>query len=252
MNFKINKYLILLAAIMCPFLAAFGQNPKQLFTQGNEAYERENYPLAISLYKAALNYGHSAALHYNLGNAYYKNDDPGRSILHLEKALLLSPNDPEIQANLHFVRSALEIPQTSSYFLKSLSSRITYNQWLSVCILAFWLSICLIIFIKWHHPPKLFPGLALILTASIFFITLHPLYRLQPSIKEGVILDKDTQLKVAPTESSPNIAFLQPGHNVSIIKSQDKHFFIKYPFSNKEGWVLNTHCQPLWDIPFNN
>lgn len=242
-------FLLILGTCFFPTLG-LAQNPQQLFTQGNEAYEKDNFPLAISLYKAALNYEQSEALHYNLANAYFKNADPGRAILHYQKALLINPRDPEIRTNLQFVKNQLEIPQEPHYFFKALTYWASYNQWLMLCAVSFWISILFIIYIKWYQAPRLFTGLGLMLTGVIFLISLYTSYHLQKTTHQGVILDADTQLKVAPTENSPNIAFIQAGHNVNILKEQDKHYFIKYPFNNKEGWVLIQNCQPIWNTSF--
>jgi hypothetical protein len=52
----------------------------------------------------------SAAALYNQGNAYARAGKPGMAVLNYERAQLLSPGDPDLEANLDAVRSAQHLP----------------------------------------------------------------------------------------------------------------------------------------------
>jgi tetratricopeptide repeat protein len=78
----------------------------EIVESANQAYQSGEYLEAIDAYEAVLDAGFtSAGLEYNLGNAYFKSGDLGRSILHWERALSLSPGDPDTRANLDLARS---------------------------------------------------------------------------------------------------------------------------------------------------
>lgn len=78
----------------------------ELFEQGNQLYQQSDFQGAIDAYEAVLAAGwESAALHYNLGNAYFKVGELGRSILEWERALVLEPGDPDALANLQLART---------------------------------------------------------------------------------------------------------------------------------------------------
>lgn len=82
-----------------------GQN-NALFDQATEAYNVGEYQKAIESYEKILENGeHSANLYYNMGNAYYKQNQIAPSIYYYEKALLLQPNDPEIENNLAYAKN---------------------------------------------------------------------------------------------------------------------------------------------------
>jgi len=80
------------------------------------AAARDNPQAAADLYKQsaagfeslAAGGVRSAALEYNLGNAYYRLGDIGRSIVHYRRAQQLDPADPRIAANLHYARERVE------------------------------------------------------------------------------------------------------------------------------------------------
>ena len=78
----------------------------EIVDRGNLAYQEGDYAAAIEAYEAVVAGGFtSAGLEYNLGNAYFKSGDLGLSILHWERALVLSPGDPDTRANLELARS---------------------------------------------------------------------------------------------------------------------------------------------------
>jgi tetratricopeptide (TPR) repeat protein len=79
---------------------------EEIFERGNQLYQEGDFQGAVEAYQALSAAGfESAALHYNLGNAYFKSGDLGRSILQWERALVLAPSDPDASANLQLARS---------------------------------------------------------------------------------------------------------------------------------------------------
>jgi hypothetical protein len=54
--------------------------------------------------------GYSAGSFYNAANAYARDGKPGLAILNYERALLLAPGDPDIEANLRLVRQSSHLP----------------------------------------------------------------------------------------------------------------------------------------------
>ena len=102
--------------------AAEPLSPEQvysLFNQANEAFRRANsitqdpdqaarlYETAILSYEKIINDGgiKNSKLYYNLGNAYFLNEDIGRAILNYRRAERLDKSDANIQKNLSFARS---------------------------------------------------------------------------------------------------------------------------------------------------
>ncbi len=98
-------WLTFLASV-APLAASSVHAQEEIFERGNQLYQEADYPGAIEAYEAVLSAGfESADLHYNLGNAYFKAGDLGRSILAWERALVRAPGDPDVGANLELARS---------------------------------------------------------------------------------------------------------------------------------------------------
>lgn len=74
----------------------------------NQAYEQEQYVNAINGYEKILAAGmKNGIVYYNLGNAYYKNNQLGKAILSYERAKRLIPRDEDINFNLEFTKTQI-------------------------------------------------------------------------------------------------------------------------------------------------
>lgn len=95
----------MMMALMLLASAAAGAQ-EEIFERANQLYQEGDFAGAIEAYETVHEAGfEGAALHYNLGNAYFKAGDLGRSILEWERALALSPGDEDARANLELARS---------------------------------------------------------------------------------------------------------------------------------------------------
>ena len=102
------KRLLSIIMLAVAFSAA-AQSPQELMQRGNDAYSKSNFAKAIELYNAVLNAGYqSAELYYNLGNAHYRMEEYGLSILNYERAIRLNPNFRDAQQNLDLANSKTE------------------------------------------------------------------------------------------------------------------------------------------------
>lgn len=85
--------------------AAASPEPAELWVNGNAAYEAGDFERAVALYRAMQEMGvDNGHLHYNLGNAYLRAGELGRSIASFRRSLALLPRDEDARANLAFAR----------------------------------------------------------------------------------------------------------------------------------------------------
>lgn len=125
-----KKVIFLFLFITQSFLAQNG------FEEGNALYQKEKYSEAATAYESVLQSGkHSAALYFNLGNTYYKQNKVAPAIYNYEKALLLNPNDSEILTNLKFAQKMTideikEIPKVGfEKVLRDFTAAYHYDTW---------------------------------------------------------------------------------------------------------------------------
>lgn len=109
------------------------------FEQANKLYEQGKYTEAAAAYEAILAAGRtSAALYFNLGNAWFKAGELGRAIAHYRLAERLTPRDPDVQANLAFARQSVAGRPYTPGRLERWLRRFTLNEATVVLALLLW------------------------------------------------------------------------------------------------------------------
>jgi tetratricopeptide (TPR) repeat protein len=83
--------------------------PAELIARGHAAYEAGHFADAVAAYSQAERAGvRNGPLYYDLGNAYFKNNELGEAIAAYRRAEMLSPRDPLVHANLEFALARRE------------------------------------------------------------------------------------------------------------------------------------------------
>ena len=117
MTINLRKVLFFLLTL-CLIGSAYAQDTA--LKEAEVAYTKEDYAKAIELYEGILkSNGESAAVYYNLGNAYYKAGKIAPAILNYERCLLLDPGDSDARFNLQMARQKTidKIEPVGDFFL---------------------------------------------------------------------------------------------------------------------------------------
>jgi ABC-type multidrug transport system fused ATPase/permease subunit len=249
MTKKIILVLLLLFGALIAETSS-GMEINQLFTQANQQYRAGNFKTAIKLYESILKQGYeSAAVYYNLGNSYFRENHIGLAVLNYEKAQKLKPRDADIQYNLELanlkVVDRVELPPR--FFLFEWWSRFknyfSMNQLAYLMVILFFISIVLIIawlFIANDRIRRILVGVTIftvlvtILFASIFFMRLRETSR-HP---EAVILAQTVNVFSAPDETSTNVFVLHEGSKVALDDQRGEWVKMSLP-DGKTGWIRN-------------
>jgi len=98
--------MVLLAAGFAVMAAAWAETSREeVFFKANQAYREGRLQEAVDGYLHLIRSGcEGAAVYYNLGNAYLKADRLGYAVWAYERALLLTPRDPDLRFNLSHAR----------------------------------------------------------------------------------------------------------------------------------------------------
>jgi len=238
--------LILITGLLCGTCYLIAESPEQFFIQGNEAYQQDNYTASIDQYTQALQEQASVALLYNLGNAYFKNNQPGYAVLSYSQALFLDPMDADARANLAFVREAegLKAPPVSQ--LREYSQKLNINTWAWLLTASFWIMVFLFVFqnlFSWQGMVSYSLITLFALCICLSFVGLWG-YHLDRNL--GVVLGKESPLKVAPTDKSPVITYLFPGTIAVALKSAEDFLLVKTA-EGREGWIDKDGFAKIYD-----
>lgn len=92
----------------------------------NPARAAQQYRRSAAAFEALADAGiHNVALHYNLGNVYYRLGDLGRAVLNYRRAARIDPSEPRVQSNLRLARNRvmplIEAPLNTHWFENALT-----------------------------------------------------------------------------------------------------------------------------------
>lgn len=200
----------------------------RLFQAGNDFYAQSNYQAAIERYQKVLESAVvNEVLLYNLGNAYFKDNQLGRAILCYEKAKRLAPHDREIAQNLNFARARIadKVERPPEGFFLSQFRRIA--NWLpldteTALAIAFFIAANAAFSLFWMDVIPRLSRLALYASISclaVFLVlgtsNLLRIYR-QETLHEGVILVEKADVLSGPASDSPTLFSVHEGLKVQI------------------------------------
>lgn len=238
---------VILLVLFCQGVL-LGQQPGDLFRQARQSYDAGDYQKAITLYQKVLQQGQeSAALHYNLGNAYFKMNAIGEAILHYEKAKRLAPRDRDIQFNLKVARlhvqDRITAPEPSVFMriFNGLKYFLNLNElgWVTAVLFL----IGSLLFALWRIGPdsRLRTLLSRVLVGwLVLFLLVAPLL-LSRTLEahqntEGIVLTQEVKARSAPQDMSTEVFILHEGTKLQVEDTQYNWYKIKLP-DEKEGWV---------------
>jgi len=227
-----------------------------LFEQGNTLYNDGNYIEAIDKYKAVLDNGkHSAALYFNMGNAYYKLNNIASSIYYYEKALQLAPNDKDILNNIAFARNMTIdevdiIPEVGfSKFVKNATNMMGFDAWAKTAVGL--VIIFVIFFLTYYFSYTSFKkrlafigSLASIVLACAALAFAYHNYNLRRNNKPAIVFAKEAQIKSEPNLRSSEAFKLHEGTKVQILDTVNNWKKIKLT-DGKTGWIVSDDIKAL-------
>jgi len=243
-----NIIIIVLLLISRISLLAIPDSLNQTFQKANELYKKNNYTKAIDLYSSIINSGYeSAELYYNLGNAYFRNNDIANARLYYEKALKIKPNDEDAKANIEFLKATGLVDNFDKvpvFFLDkwyhSLIKMFNANTWAIISLSTLIVGLVLFmvfLFSKYINRRKLSFIFSIIILfvsfISFFFSTKMKNNYTNPN--DAVVM-QITTIKSSPEEQGTDLVILHPGVKVEITKKEDNWCEVRLP-NGKMGWL---------------
>lgn len=216
--------------VLC--LSALSSFALTLNEQADSAYNKENYREAIALYQQSITtYGPSSTLWYNLGNAYFRNDNAGKAVLCYERALKLNPTNADARQNLEFVNSRIQDkPEDDTAFFSSMHHSIVTsaspNTWAWITFAVFVLLIAATALYIFAHSITLrksgfFGGIILVFVCAYFLLVSSDAVDEATSNRYAVVTAPSTQLTSAPraASGSDKVVTIHEGTKVEITDS---------------------------------
>jgi tetratricopeptide (TPR) repeat protein len=185
---------------------------------------------------------------YNLGNAYYQQDDLGRAILNYQRAARLAPRDGDIKANLQLAREQAVglFPDDATGPVNSLSN-ITRN-WLTlnetaVVALSLWFTLGFLLLV-WRQlqPGTVQTGTkyALIVAAALLALTgllLGSRLYTENAQPDGVVVADAVAVSSEPGELRTTEFSLHSGTEVNIVETNGDWIRLEMPNGAAQSWI---------------
>jgi hypothetical protein len=177
---------------------------------------------------------------YNLANSYARAGKPGLAVLNYERAALLAPADPDIRANLEYVRACAHVsPEPRSPLARiALAASPTWAAWAGVLgvVLVGWgvLGRRLALRIQWVRVGVIFAGGALIALATSNAMLLWP------QMHAAVVLVNQTPVRVSPVPMGDTAFVLPEAETVTIIAEHEDFALIRTR-GGASGWAARAN-----------
>lgn len=219
------------------------------FNKANELYAKGSYSQAINIYESIrADNENNSSLFYNLGNAYFKNQQIGYAILNYERALKFSPRDTDIQHNLKFVRQLMNEPAPSFYssVISSITNFATLNEITILC--SFFYFIFAVGFTLYLFQRK--KWLILFNLISLSLLILFSIWLLIKADREirtkwAIVVNGSVEVRNGPGLEN-SVGFSVPeGRKIMILGEKDSWTAIGLESEGLKGWVEKKNIDKI-------
>lgn len=236
---------ILLSSIL------YSQTPTALFDKGVDDYYAEKYAEAAESFQQLYDMGYkNFDVCYNLGNSYFKVNDYPSSILYLERAKRIEPNNKDVQHNLdivnkHIIDKIEVIPEMFYEKLwNNLQSMFSVSVWCAMNITLFALSVIFVSLIFIFNGLKI--RKTMLITAIVSFLMFIFTFVVSSSINremtkndEAVVFTSTVTAKGSPAVNSVDLFVIHKGTKVTITDNIGEWIEIRLG-NGKIGWIPFT------------
>lgn len=230
--------------------------PTQMWEQANAAYNSGDYSSALKLYEAIQTEGlHSAALYYNMANAYFKMDELAESILYYNRALRLAPADEDIRHNLEYAESMTKdsiekIPEfILTTWVRAVRGAFSSTAWsvLSLVLLATSLAMMLVYLLAQRLSLRKV-GFYVMMTAGVLFI-LTTIFawgegRMDVEHREAVVMNSAVSIKSSPDRAATELFVLHEGTKLVIGATIDGWAEVRIA-DGRKGWIEESRIERI-------
>lgn len=219
-------------------------------------YRNGDYQGAIRAYEGILDQGlTNGAIHYNLGNCYYKLGQYGRAILNYERARHYLGNDPDLRVNLKLanLRIADRIEPLPRLFvfkvINGIAGLFSIRRWASLMLAAEWTFLIFIVSLLLFRKPRWRRWLAGgLLTAAALFV-ISGAFFLQQEVQQastiqGIVLAGKVDVRSAPEAGSTELFSIHEGVKINVMRTISGWAEIQLA-DGKQGWMPTSAFEEI-------
>lgn len=212
-------------------------------------YKSEKYEEAAKQYESLLKrQGSSAMLYYNLGNAYYKDEQIPRAILAYERALLLNPADRDARFNLELARlktADKQTPPSEMFFVtwwRQFSCLLSPQGWAAVAFASFVLLLVGVLLYAFSSVLRvrkcgIYGAMLLCVVTVISNLSLLTQWYALNHRDSAIVMTPAVVVKSSPSENSTDLFLIHEGTRLRILDSSMREWREVEVEDGKQGWI---------------
>jgi hypothetical protein len=183
--------------------------------------------------------GYSAASLFDQANASARAGKTGLAVLNYERAQLLAPNDPDIAANLHFVRAKAGLPDASENWLTRNLTCVRPNTMALLGIFGLALAgLCLLLVRLYPRRRLAFRSLTFA-GALLVAAALGSAIMTWPRVNDAVVIAREAPALTSPVLAAEPLFKLREGETVTV-RSEHQDFALVQTTAGRSGWVARA------------
>lgn len=236
-------FLILCFCCMVPSARGAGQGTD--FAGANQLYEKGDYKGAIRAYQELISRDPKSAspnILFNLGNACFKNAQPGWAIAYYRQAAALAPRDPDIQANLRYARDSI----TTTFQEPPYHRLLTWFRLdeITFVVVLFWWVLLLLIAARLLVQAKeggslsrirITPGVIKAVLICFVFSSLFLAWAFSYQRRSIAVLVRETAVRYGPLEESQTAFTLREGAEMPVL--DQRKGWVQIGDAARQGWA---------------
>jgi len=214
------------------------------FDDANAAFKSGDFAKAAKQYESILKSdGPSAAIYYNLGNAYQRLGEFGSAILAYERAKLITPRDPDLRANLNRAQKAVpaydaaEENRNTEAFLGYFSR----DEWSWIVVGAafvgagiIFLAGCKRLERRWMRRMAV---AGVCVSVLVIGIASTALVLRSGESELAVVVSKEAVIRLSPFNTAGSVGSPGAGRVVSLGKAEGDFRYVTVPDQGLSGWM---------------
>lgn len=247
------KRLILIVLATIFGLNVSAQDPREAkWNSAATAYSSGDYSSAVRQYEALAKEGvRSWELYYNLGAAYFKDNQLGRAILNFERAAAIDPGNEDVEHNLAVAESRTvdKIESVPQFFvvewISAIGGVMSASMWAIVGVLLF--AIALAFTLLWRLRKARGAGVLAIVAASLMIVSLLYAHNAYASVKQGnraIVINSASVVRSSPDQSGKELFVLHEGAKAVIVDQIGSWVEVRIASGNK-GWVSTADIEKI-------
>lgn len=218
------------------------------FQAGLSACRAGQYARAAQEFRESLTERPASGTLLNLGIAEWRSGQVGKAILSWEQTLWIDPSARAARSNLDYVRRIVDVDPPDLTWYETASTWLPANGWAWLAGGSLWLAVAMVLLpgiLRWRkagwHQALAAMGL------GVFLLSVPPYLGIISRSRIGIILQKNTPLRLTPTEEAEAVSSLAAGEPAREIRWRGDYLFVRT--RQGSGWIERNQFGAICPTP---